>query len=50
MPEPKAHEGPLSHLGHQCVELSHAVEGEVAPFCKTAGEAIKHLFRHSQNR
>ena len=50
MPEPKAHEGPLSHLGHQCVELSHAVEGEVAPFCKTAGEAIKHLFRHSKNR
>jgi phospholipase C len=50
LPEPKAHESPLGHLGHQAVELSSAVMGEVAPVFKTAGEAVKHLFRHSKHR
>ena len=46
LPEPKAHESPLSHLGHQVVELSSAVAGAAAPFCKSTGEAIKHLLHH----
>lgn len=48
LPEPKAHQGPLSHLGHQVVELSSAVMGEAAPIVRTAGEAVEHLFKHQR--
>jgi len=49
MPEPKAHQSPPGHLAHQLVELSSAVMGEAVPFVKTAGDAIKHLIRHSKS-
>jgi len=48
--EPKAHEGPLSHLGHQVLELSSAVVGETVPVVEKAGEAVEHLLRHKQQR
>ena len=50
LPEPKAHKGPLGHLGQQAVDLSSAVMGEVAPLLKTTGEAVEHLLRHSKTR
>jgi phospholipase C len=46
LPEPKARQGPLSHLGHQIIELSAAVEGATVPVLKTAGEAVSHLLGH----
>jgi phospholipase C len=46
LPEPKAHEGPISHLGSQIIELSAAVAGEAVPVLKTAGEAVRHLLGH----
>jgi len=39
LPEPKAHRSPLSHLGHQIVELSAIVAGESVPVVKTEGGA-----------
>ena len=50
LPEPKAHEAPLGHLGQQALELSSAVMGEAVPVVKTAGEAVAHLFRHKRRR
>ena len=46
LPEPKAHQGPLGHLGQQLVQLSSAVVGEALPPPATAGEAVEHLCRH----
>jgi phospholipase C len=43
IPEPKAHQGPISHLGSQIIELSAAVAGDAVPVLKTAGEAVRHL-------
>jgi phospholipase C len=48
LPEPKAHQGPLSHLGHQALELSSAVVGEAVPIVRTAGEAVGYLLKHRQ--
>ena len=46
--EPKAHQSPPGHLAHQIVELSSAVMGEAKPLIETAGDAVKHLIRHSK--
>ncbi len=46
LPEPKAHQGPISHLGSQIIELSSAIAGEAVPVLKTAGEAVSHLLGH----
>jgi phospholipase C len=46
LPEPKAHQGPISHLGSQLIELSAAVAGETVPVLNTAGEAVRHLLGH----
>jgi phospholipase C len=47
LPEPQAHQGPISHLGSQIIELSAAIAGEAVPVLKTAGEAVRHLLGHS---
>ena len=47
LPEPKAHQGPIGHLGHQLIELSAAVARETVPLLKTAGEAVRHLLGHT---
>jgi len=43
LPEPKAKQGPISHLGGRIIELSAAIAGDTAPLLKTAGEAVSHL-------
>jgi len=48
LPEPKAHQAPISHLAHQIIELSAVVAGEAVPILKTAGEAVGHLLGHEQ--
>jgi phospholipase C len=50
LPEPKAREGPLGHLGQQALELSSAVMGEAVPVVTRAGEAVAHLTRHMRRR
>ena len=46
LPEPKAHESPVGHLGQQALELTSAVRGHVVKDIKSVGEAVAHLFKH----
>lgn len=50
LPEPKAHQAPLGHLGHQIADLLSAKLGRERPPLDTVGEAVRHFFHQDREK
>ena len=50
MPEPKAHQAPLGHLGHQIADLLGAKRGQESPTLETVGDAVRHFFNREDKK